>query len=220
MERAVCDNPFASALLFYYNHRRAKLKSDDLEKIARKYTSKPSQLIADLTAKYKVSISSSVYSTDIERICTNFSVPEAYLKLLHPYDHSSSAYDPTLDCLLESFDAQKAFTSNRIIASPRGKEVPRLDNISKVTHLVPGFVGHLPSYITPDTVHVHVPKPKDHVDSTPVLKRIAVSSLQYSKPKSSNYEEDISSFKSPLLLVHECMESKRRVRVMIRKGSR
>ena len=48
------DNPFARALVFYYDYRRNKLSEDILSKIAKKYKSDPTKLLNDLVSKYKL----------------------------------------------------------------------------------------------------------------------------------------------------------------------
>ena len=77
------DNPFARALVFYYDYRRNKLSEDILSKIAKKYKSDPTKLLNDLVSKYKLynngKYISSYLTSTIVYICTDTLYMQKYL---------------------------------------------------------------------------------------------------------------------------------------------
>ena len=104
------DNSFASILVFYENFKRSKLIPTDLDKIAKKYRTKPNQLIVDLEKKYHLPIPTQVCSLTVVRICAQYGVPPAYVALLPANIQSAVStydYDATLDVRSDTFDAEK-----------------------------------------------------------------------------------------------------------------
>ena len=96
--KTISNNPFASALSFYWNYRRNKLSTESTFKIAKKYASKPGQLLKDLSEKYQSQISNDVSIVELERIITEIIVAKEYLALLPDsvvHARHNSALDPT-----------------------------------------------------------------------------------------------------------------------------
>lgn len=202
-------NPFATVLIFYADYRRSKLKPEDLSKIAKKYCSKPAQMMRDLSSKYQLPIPSSAFLDDVRRICVVFNVPESYKKLI-PELTDAFEYSEFIDVLSTAFDADVVFQQKRLLAVAKYKS-PVYDNMSKLTHLIPNFNGNLPSQ--------HVDKPIEALPQKPKTKSQNILSL-IADDSIPQYEADGAKFDSPLSLLYKAMREKSRIHIVIRRFNR
>lgn len=209
------ENSFASVLVFYDEYKRTKLLSVDLAKIAKKYASKPTQLIKDLEKKYEVPIPTKCESVNILRICQVYSVPESYLKLLPAQfsDNTALPYDPIYDIRSALFDPEKVLSSKRIISSTATNAM--LDNLSKCLPLLSTYEARqtkteksVPKAPDPNKI----PKTEKSIH---ILEAIGLDSSS----KCSNLDDmgNETLQVSPFALAYTFMKSKRRVRVIMRK---
>lgn len=130
-------NPFAITLLFYENYKRCRLNSDDLDKIAKKYSTKHDKLLIDLQKKYSAfEISHSIKLSILARLKATYKIPPSYLSLL-PNVAESISYNECYDITNKFFDPDKVL-KDHIIFAPENN-FPPLDNISKAKFLVPTF---------------------------------------------------------------------------------
>lgn len=211
-------NPFARVLMFYYLYLRAKITSTDFEKIAKKYAGKGDKLLVDLQAKYTFPIPEQVWLIELSRLCTIFSIPASYLRLMNVAD---PYFDPRTDAYSSEFNAEHALFSGILSVSYRN--APPKDNIyaQQIRQILPGYTG---------TVVKEVPRPAGLKSSS------SASSLQSEanseKPKSRHLfeliAEDAQKHKndrhckdpSPLALIGQFMRDRVRVRIVLRRHNR
>lgn len=208
------DNEFASVLVFYDVYNRSKLLSTDLAKIAKRYGSKPGQLIADLEKKYCIPIPKLSKVVNISRICQLHAVPESYRLLLPAKFHADGVdtYDPIYDIRSPLFDAEKVLISRRIISPTSSLQV--YDNLSKCKPMLINFDGKVNIYDKNAANAVAPKESKGEVD-LPILTRI----IQDSSAKVVVTDEigNESLQMSPFAIAHKFFIEKSRVRVIIRK---
>jgi hypothetical protein len=208
-------NCFASVLVFYEQFKRTKLNPADLTKIAKKYESKPNQLIADLVKKYDIQITEKCELRNVQRICHIFAVPDSYLNLLPKQirEQKYFSYDPVFDIRSVHFDPEKVLTSKRIISPTSTSEA--LDNLSRCNSL---FTSGQEKKQTTHKVHVKVRDREIKVRQEKplhILERIALDSCSKCKLDIEIGGEPLP--KSPFSLAYAFMKGKGRVRVVIRK---
>lgn len=214
MDYNIVDS-FASVLVFYEQFKRTKLNPSDLSKIARKYESKPNQLIADLEKKYEMPIPQKCSLRNVQRICHIFAVPDSYMNLLtrQVREQPNFSYDPVFDIRSVLFDPEKVLFSQRIISPTSTSEA--LDNLSRFNSLI---ISGQEKRKTIRKVHLKVlDKEKRFKPEKPehILERIALDSCNKCKCNDDSGGEPLQ--KSPFSLAHAFMKGKGRVRVVIRK---
>jgi hypothetical protein len=209
----VVENSFASLLAYYDQFKRTKILPSDLIKIAKKYKSKPDQLILDLEKKYDVTIPRVCSFANISRICQVYSVPDSYLDLLPPHfkDANALPYDQSYDTRSAAFDPEKVLNAGRIISPTFTKEI--FDNISKCKPLLRNFDGKIfkleKKIVKADPYKLPTEK------SVHIFERIGLDSS--SKISSSDDLDNESLHASPFALAYTFMKEKIRVRVIMRR---
>lgn len=207
------NNAFARVLYFYFLYFRAKINCSDLQKIAKKYGSKPCSLLLDLGKKYAFTLPDSVADQDIIRICASYSVPVEFMRLLN-VDRLDS-YDARLDYYSSSFDPNLMLSTELVMERA---DIPVYDNLTIVNFMFSGVNSTAVSRSA--TLNRNV---KDHVVAEVVkpvkekemhlLETIADYAV---KPKRKRNETS----PTPLLLLQNCLVNKIRVRIIIRRNSR
>jgi hypothetical protein len=209
-------NPFARVLQFYENFIRAKLVPGDLEKIARKYSANPAKLVGDLQQKYPFPIPDCVSTRHIARLCQLYEVPSSYKALC---DIGSVPYEPRSDVYSADFDPLHSLKWNTISVSHLN--APVLDNTTKLHVLLPGkneTVTAVPSASQP--ISKSASQTSLASSFAPVEKAkhsfetIAESSLHVRRRGQAKEEATAS----PLVLLHTYMQTRVRVRIVIRRN--
>lgn len=210
------ENCFASLLAYYDQFKRTKIIPADLAKIAKKYKSKPQQLILDLEKKYEVNIPRVCSFANITRICQVYSIPDSYLDLLPPQLKEANVlpYDTSYDTRSALFDPEKVLNSERIISPIFTKEA--FDNISKCKPLLSNFDGKVfklekKAVKAPDPYKL----PKSTERTLHIFERIGLNSS--SKVNCSDDLDKESLQPSPFALAYTFMKEKIRVRVIMRR---
>lgn len=136
------SNSFAKVLLFYERYKRSNLNTKSLIKIAKKYETKPLQLINDLNKKYpSLKIPLYVTYTDLFRLCESYSIPDIYIDLIPQYKNiklNLGIYNPVYDLNKPEFNSDLVLSNKYIIAS--NINISPLDNLSKCKSLLPGIL--------------------------------------------------------------------------------
>lgn len=232
MDDTTTNNPFARVVLFYYTYLRSKLTAADLERIAKKYNTKPDKLLLDLGQKYSFVIPEYVYINEIHRLCSIFQVPACYSRLI-PELPKDTEYDSHCDVYSPDFDALMSLQSGQISISYM--KAPTLDNITKVFSILPGYVpdprfpsmpAGIPALPTTNTTYAlyssKAPDPSRSSESTVPKSRhlfdlIAEASLMGKARRNGPAE---SADASPLGLLHQYMKKHERVRIILRRNNR
>lgn len=224
-------NAFALALHFYALYFRQKLidptsSTDLLDKIAKKYRTKSQSLVSDLQKKYyyyKVAEEVSVWQ--LVRYSKLFAIPSSFLSLLPSLPSQNEetpkilTYDAKYDVLSASFDAEAVLSDSMLISPSYPTTI--FDNLSKVTHLLPGENGTKYAPIAmPSTEVSSISKAKSSMaveveDKRHLLEIIADIStpiMQYRNDKGEKID-----IQSPLYLVRLFMKNKDRVRIILRR---
>lgn len=140
-------NPFALALIYYFDYRRNKLQPELLLKIAKKYKSCPEKLLVDLQNKYNHPISN--ITPTIQHILRIFSVtaiPNEYLLLLpSEWKCNSEQYIAQCDPLRDTFDASIVLSQKCLHIGSNSTKL--FDNLSKIKHLISSLKVPLSSSI-------------------------------------------------------------------------
>eukprot|EP01041_Mallomonas_annulata_P005104 gene5104-10217_t len=193
------SNDFARLLIIYENYKRSRLNTEDLRKIANKYSCKPQKLLTDLNKKYpRFKQPLEVKLVDIERLKSLYEIPLEFSSLL---PNVSEIYDKALDIRSQEFNAEKAFAEKHIISSIG--ELQPYDNITKVKHLVFKEDKSQDTCIKTESV-------------LPVSQQPSLL-LPTSNNNTRNKEESISLSDSPFALLHLLMKDKVKVRIIIRR---
>jgi hypothetical protein len=212
------DNIYARVLIFYEKYQKNKLNEIDLMKIMKKYKNKSIDLLNDLTKKYDYyTIPQFVSKYELIRIINNYTIPKLYLDQL-PLKDNHPKYDKRLDVLSDQFDAEYALSTKYIITAD--VTVPPFDNLSKVTHLIPGLeVINKPILYAPGEAVVssssNSSNRKNEEDTQHPLDLIAeltVGKVTWKDEWGKKHTVD-----SPLILLKKFMEQKQRVRIIIRR---
>lgn len=218
------ENPFAIALLFYFNYFRHRINSDDLNKIAKKYIKKPDNLLYDLRNKYlEFNVPPFITKIELMRIVNSFSIPKAYLDLLPKI---TDYYDSKLDVLNDKFDSEYCIQIDQILCAADIKHLAIFDNMTKVPHLLPGNTVPIEKISPPVNSQPlsssHKPEINTNISKNPTSKhlfhKIAEISTQKSKYRNDFGEETILD--NPMNLLKVAMEKKLRIRVVLRRNKK
>ena len=212
-DKAHTTNEFARTLMFYHLYQREKLNAVDLAKISKKYAKKPTALIEDLSRKYSYwEIPPSVTWDCLVRLISLYELPQAYSSLLQGIPGVAHIkYDPKLDIYSAKFDAEAVLQRNGGPLLACGHKVVRFDNLSKVSHLVPGFSGTAPRFeIAPVPVSTRAA-------SAPLTTFASIAEVSLRKNNFVDKMGRQQSQDSPLALLRKFMSRKQRVRVMLRR---
>lgn len=217
------SNSFAITLVYYYNYCRSKLTVEDLTKIKKKYERKPAQLLLDLQKKYLFPTPDKVTISQVQRVIGKFDIPTDYVSITKI---PVCAYDECLDITDGAFDVEIALERKFIIAS--FKNCPMKDNMSKVHNLISDLLtdeerGRKPDSISSGTISksaerrafILAAKEKEKETRRPFFDRLAEASVpKYTFRNDSGVETVLAS---PLSLIHQFMQSKERVRIIVRR---
>lgn len=174
-------NPFAVVLYHYDNFQRSKMTSERLSRIAAKYGSKPPQLLFNEFTKKFAGVSEHVYLVDLYRILDKYDIPEDFLKYIPELrDAKRSEYNNKLDAASEAFDVELLFLTKSKLCM-RDSAIAPLDNMSKVKHFVPGYIGFAPHLSKIENTAIsaskHLRQQREHeAPRLPMVERIAVDS--------------------------------------------
>lgn len=221
------SNAFARVILFYYTYLRSKLVPADLEKIAKKYCTKPDKLLSDLRQKYSFVIPEYVYIDEIHRCCSIFKVPASYSRLI-PELPQDTEFDSQCDVYCADFDPLMSLVSGKISISY--VKARTLDNLSRTYAILPNYVpsyniankpvapqssstgtGSATSADSPRSSESLVPRSKH------LFEMIAEASLQ---TKASRNGPEGGADGSPLALLYQYMRKHVRVRIILRRNAR
>ena len=151
-----CSNPFAIALVFYFNYRRNKLTTEFILKLIKKYhggTSaniasempSSSRLLSDLKKKYDMyAVPETVSYHEIIRVLSYVEIPLKYYPI---FSISSSdcttiqVYDSAYDILSQQFQPDKVLQNKCLYSKyhTNDLQIRQYDNLSKLKHLIPGL---------------------------------------------------------------------------------
>lgn len=220
-ESGKSTNPFARVLLFYYLYQRSKITATDFEKIAKKYAGKGDKLLTDLQTKYTFPIPEDIWSLELARLCTVYTLPPLYLRLMNA---SGPPFDIRTDVYSSEFNAERVLFSGNISVSYRN--APLKDNLSRVRYILPNYEG---------------PGPRQAPSSSALSSSTSASSLNdlsapSSAPKTRHLFELIAEeaqrpkvarggdsneiSPSPLALLAKFMSDRVRVRIVLRRHNR
>ena len=150
-----CSNPFAIALVFYFNYRRIKLTAEFILKLIKKYNGGTStnsecevvssRLLSDLKKKYDMyDIPAMVSYHEIIRVLSYVEVPPKYYPIFSISKSNFSTlpvYDSAYDILNQEFQPDKVLQNKCLYSKYQinDSEIKQYDNLSKLKHLIPGF---------------------------------------------------------------------------------
>ncbi len=142
------SDPFSLVLHFYFNFQRTKLNSADLDRIAKKYHSKPASLLSDLAKKYPYwTIPHEVSVTIVKKYVLQYGVPKAYLMVMQRDPNLSEALkscdnhqqDDRLNPMSTAFDPivalQTQLSGNSLLLSTSYK-IQCVDNINRIGTMI------------------------------------------------------------------------------------
>ena len=207
------DNIYSRLLVFYHNQYPDKLNKEDLNKIVKKYTSKPSDiLLRDLNKKYGNIIPSNALLSEVSRICCLCDIPTEFISLL-PIVSSEFTYNKTCDPRTISFDAHICLTNKKMFIS--SKKSHPIDNISKLKLLLSNpLIPHLDLISQMKKSRTdEIIENKPPVDFNPnVNQHILDQIATISKPQTS----ESNSLRHPMDFLNRLVASKIKARIHIR----
>jgi hypothetical protein len=224
-----CNSPFAIVLLLYERNQRAMLSETQLAKIAKKYSSKPNSLLADLQKKYPhYTVPTEVLLMEVERLLAVYPVPKVYQDLIiNDLPTPRVGYNPQYDILSSSFDPLKALSDKIIIAGR--VDVPPLDNMTKAWRLLPGSDTTALALAEKAAIvgQKRVASSQKSVSSNPSKKvvsvenRIAADSCREDSDRGRSEDSRSDSLAvSPFSLLLQLMQNREKATIIIRRRNR
>lgn len=224
-DEGVTDNPFAVTLVYYYCYCRSKLTCEDLQRIQRKYESRPQNLLRDLQKKYIFKAPSSVTWREVARVVGCFDVPADFVRVAGISVEQRRSFEKSLDICSNEFDVEAVFSRKKIFASS-SKHAP-LDNMMYCKTLVPGLVSPEEIAALNDRMRKSAQRKMEleaaeaegkevgRVDNRHFFEQLAEKAL----PKYS-FRSDLGVeivLPSPCTLIYNCMKNHERVRIITRR---
>lgn len=200
--------------MFYHLFQRVKLNPADLAKIAKKYGKKPESMISDLSRKYNYwEIPNTITLENFVRLLSIYEIPESYSVLMRDVsDVENLRYDAKIDIYSANFDGGDVIKRKLLLGC--GRPVERLDNLSKVTHLIPGLEGDHKPLAQP--VEREIKPSRSSTDVHTTLNSIADIAM---RPTTflDNRTGMHQTLDSPLAMLNVLMSRRIRARILIRR---
>lgn len=178
---------------------------------------KAQQLLDDLRSKYPhYAVPSQISLMELRRLLAVHAVPAGYVDVLSLTADIHSEYNPEYDVRSSKFNAARALSDNKIIASKL--DLPPLDNMSKAWRILPGSEQRAPEAPIVSAKRQLPATEHSPAKREPVQTRIALDSIR--SGRRSGAHDSASLTDSPLSLLLQLMQSRDKATVVIRRRNR